>query len=190
MRVRVVTPPSVEPITLAEARLHLRVDTIGGTHPDDTLIERLISAARAWAEKHTGLALAPQTWEAASNSFPADDEILPGGAVDAIVSVKYREDAAGVETTLGASVYYLDPFDGTLSLAYGESWPSVRAVPNGVRILYTVGVGLVDDDVRAAMLLVIGHLYANREDSAERQISSIPMGAISLLSLSRVNLGV
>jgi uncharacterized phiE125 gp8 family phage protein len=191
MRVRVVVPPASEPISLEEARLHLKLDVIGGTNPDDALIERLISAARKWAEKLTGLALGEQTWEVALDDFPfIATDALPGGPVSEILSVKYREDAAGTETTLASSRYYLDAFTGSVSLAYGQSWPSARVVPSGVRILYTVGAEPVDDDVRAAMLLVIGHLYANRENSSGTQVYSVPMGAESLLSLSRVNMGV
>src|SRR6185503_18504563 len=58
MSLQLITPPLIEPVTLADAKLHLKVDT----SDDDALIARLITAARASAEWHTGRALNTQGW--------------------------------------------------------------------------------------------------------------------------------
>ena len=58
MSLQLITPPALEPVTLDEAKAHLKVDTTD----DDALIERLIAAARARAEWHTGRAFLTQSW--------------------------------------------------------------------------------------------------------------------------------
>jgi len=63
---------AAEPITLAQARLHLKLDTSGSppSHPDDTLVTALIAASRESAEKYTGLAIANQTYTLTLDRFP------------------------------------------------------------------------------------------------------------------------
>ena len=52
--------PSTEPVTLAEARAHLRLDTFGSppAHPEDDLISLYISAARQFCEDYLGHSIA------------------------------------------------------------------------------------------------------------------------------------
>lgn len=61
-----VTQPEIEPVTLAEAKRHLRVsDEVGSPElpgPDDDDIAGLIVSAREWVEGFTGRALIDQTW--------------------------------------------------------------------------------------------------------------------------------
>lgn len=59
MRATLTVPPTGEPLTLAEAKLHLRVDL----NDDDALITALISAAREQVEFLTGQRLMTQTWD-------------------------------------------------------------------------------------------------------------------------------
>ena len=61
-----VTAPAAEPLTLAEAKLHLRVDDTA----DDALIGALITAARQHAEHDTRRALVTQTWKLALDASP------------------------------------------------------------------------------------------------------------------------
>ena len=92
MSLTLIAAPILEPMTLAEAKLHLRVD---GTDEDD-LITALIVAARRRAEHLLTRALITQTWELTLDEFPAADIQLPKPGVLSIVSVKYL-DSAGVE---------------------------------------------------------------------------------------------
>ena len=58
MALTLITAPTTEPVTLAEARLHLRLDS--DFTADDDLIEVLIQSAREAAEQELGVALITQ----------------------------------------------------------------------------------------------------------------------------------
>lgn len=162
MSLKLITAPTAEPVTLAEAKAHLRVD---GTD-DDAYITALIGAARQGAEHITGRALMAQTWELALDAFEADIS-LPRPPLASIASVKYLNDA-GVLTPLDASAYLLDDHSEPARLlpAYGTTWPATRGQANAVLIRYVAGyasAATVPQEIKSWMLLHIGMLYENRE---------------------------
>lgn len=165
MSLKLITAPASEPITLAEAKLHLRVD---GTD-EDALITALIVAARQSAEHITGRSLMPQTWELALDEF--DSAIyLPKPPLVSVTSVKYL-DEDGVLQTLDPSAYLLDDYSEPAKLmpAYDTCWPSTRCQANAVTIRYQAGYAdaeSVPQEIKSWMLLKIGMLYANRESVA------------------------
>lgn len=162
-RLKLITAPTEEPVTLAEAKLQCRVD---GTD-EDALLTALIKAARELAENQTGRALCTQTWELALDAFPAAEIELPLPPVQSITSIKYL-DASAVEQTLSADVYALDSY-GSLRHwvlpAYGAAWPAALAAANAVKIRFVAGHGAaaVPQGIKQWMLLQIGHWYAVRE---------------------------
>src|SRR5678816_2636059 len=140
---KVITPPSGEQITLAEARLHLRLDDDGDSpaaHPDDPLILALIPAAREYCEGWLGRALAPQTVEYSADAFPVGAIILPTAPVVSLGSVKYLAAVADLQT-LATSAYVLDNYSEPARVVQvtGTSWPTSYAEPNAVRVRYDVG---------------------------------------------------
>lgn len=190
MTVVVIEPPTVLVVSVEEAKDHLSVDF----DDDDVLIEALIKAVTAHLDGPDGWlgrALSPQTLELRIDEFPRCDIRLPYPPLIGIVSVKY-DDADGVERTVAPSVYRtVGPASGPrLALAYGETWPTPRWQSECVRIRYTSGYN-GDDGVPApikhAILLVMGHLYENREAiNIGNIVSEIPMTAQALLSTYRV----
>lgn len=173
MTVKIITAPSVEPVTLAEAKSHCRVDG----SDDDALITALIVAARESAEHETGRALCTQTREIAFDEF-ADELVLRGAPVQSVTSVKYINDS-GVETTLANTEYSLDSDSepGIVSLAYGKSWPTVRLIANAVRVRYACGYGLaaaVPQSIKQWILLAVGTMYAQRETVGSNQSAALP----------------
>jgi uncharacterized phiE125 gp8 family phage protein len=169
MPLSLITPPAEEPVTLLEAKGHLRVDH----STDDGLIEIQIAAARQLIEAVTGRALVTQTWRLDLPAFPAEPEpiVLPRAPTASLTSVQYL-DTNGTLTTLDAANYLLladsGPTAGPAQLvpAYGVLWPATREQPNAVRITFVAGYGLavaVPPPLKAAILLHVGDLYANRE---------------------------
>jgi uncharacterized phiE125 gp8 family phage protein len=169
MTARLITAPATEPVTLAEAKLHLRVDA----SDEDDLITSLISVARHECENRTGRALITQTWELTQECFE-DAMELPHPPLQAVSSVKYLDEDE-VEQTLATTVYRVDGYaePARVIRTYGETWPDVALdYPSAVRIRYVAGYGDDAADVppplKQWMLLHIGHWYANREVSTGR----------------------
>lgn len=169
-----IAAPASEPLTLAEAKLHCRVD---GTD-EDALITALIVAAREQAEHETGRALITQTWELVLDAFP-EAFVLRKSPVQSVTSLKYLDSATGAEQTLDPADYLLDKDSepGYVVPAYGKAWPYSREVPNAVRVRYVCGYGLavaVPQAIKQWMLLAIGTMYENRATSGASQVYNIP----------------
>lgn len=186
MNPRRTAAPAAEPITLAEAKLHLRVD-----HADeDALIAALISAAREACEDRLQRTLISTPWLLVADSFPESIK-LPMPPALQVQSLQYL-DAAGTLQTLAPEDYELDPYSEPAYLvpAPGLGWPATQAGRiNAVRVAYTAGYGLTAADVpgpiKQWLLLAIGDMYENRTRSAERP--AVPQGfADGLLDTYRV----
>lgn len=146
-RTVVTIEPASEPVTLAEAKVHLRVD-----HDDEnTLIESLITAARQWAETETNRRFINTTIRLSLDAFPCEFR-LPGGKTQSVTSITYV-DGDGTTQTLATSVYTLDSDSepARIVLAYNQMWPQIRDVPNAVKVLYVAGYGSAASDVPAGI---------------------------------------
>lgn len=182
--IKIITPPTAEPITLADAKANLRVI---GTD-DDADITRMIRAARQMAEGITNRFLMPQTVDEATDFFPwgilADpsnfygEVPLHGAPLASITSVKYI-DGAGVQQTMDPAAYlvndYADP--AVLTPAYSTSWPVAQLRQAAVTIRYQVGypdAASVPEPIRQWMLLAIGAFYENRSMVNEGQTYALP----------------
>lgn len=158
----VINPPSEEPVTLVEAKLHCKVDG----SDDDALITALITAMREQAEHRIGRALCTQTLESVLDAFP-DAVKLPKPPTASVTSVKYL-DADGLLQTLDAVAYTVDKDSepGWVVPAYGLAWPDTRTEPNAVRVRYVAGYGAaaaVPKSIKAWILMAVGTLYSQRE---------------------------
>ena len=182
MPLKLITAPTAEPVSLVEAKLHLRVEHSA----DDTLIGALITAARRSAEHELGRALITQTRELVFDGFPVAEIDLQLPDVQAIVSVKYIADDTGTEVTLASTDYSLDA-DSTPCWLLPDytvgDWPAARDTTNAVRIRFTAGYGDAGSDVPAAIrqwiLLGIGTLYAQREGVvAGVSLAELPRGYV------------
>ena len=135
-----VTEPTDYPVGLATVKKHLRVEH----DDDDTIIEAYIAAETAFAEKFTGRAFAPQTWDYYQDAFPDScdpQEIrLPIARVTDVAGVFYQ-DTNGDEQTLATSNYDVDlaSIPARVSLSATGSWPAVYDGDNAVRIRFTAG---------------------------------------------------
>lgn len=187
----VVVEPTLEPVGLAEAKLHLRVDI----DDDDATIAALVRASREYAEMYMGRALVTQTRELVLDGIPGRVVALPFPPLQSVASVTFI-DEAGDELVIPATDYVVDTTltPGALMLRRGASWPAVDLIETGgVRIRYVAGYGepeAVPEVMKAAIKLYLGTLYENREDVLVAQgvtVMNLPFGSEALLQPYRVN---
>lgn len=168
-----ITPPTFEPVTLAQVKANCRIDGAD----EDALIGTLISAAREMAEQITGRSLATQTWERVLDAFPCGEIELYNPPVAAIVSVKYI-DLDGVEQTLDSSLYALDSDSSPAWLlpAWGTDWPTARDSANALRVRYTAGYaeGACPQAIQHWLLAMVAHAYRNREAASDKPMQRLP----------------
>jgi len=186
-----LTPPSTEPITLAEAKQHLRVDT----DTDDSYVAALITCAREFCEDYLDRTLMTTQWQMKMDNFPQEIGIpkppmFSSGTATA-VSVTYVENSLGGTATLSSSQYRVDrdSTPGALRPLYGGSWPSHLSDENSLTVTWWAGYGNSPEDVprvvRHAMLMLIGTWYERRQAVDSVSASELPIGAKALLDFAR-----
>jgi uncharacterized phiE125 gp8 family phage protein len=182
---KLVTAATADPVTLTEAKAHMRVDIAD----DDTLIGSLITSATQHIEHLTRRQLMPATWRLSLDGFPGTykrhgawmretpegtDILLPRPALTAITHIKYT-DMAGVVQTLSTDVYaaQTDEEPGRVTLKYGQSWPEAQDIANSVVVTYTAGYSTGSDvpvsqaavpkAMKQAILMLASYWYEHRE---------------------------
>lgn len=159
---------------------------------EDTLVANLITAARKYCEKVQNRAYITQTWDWWMDAWPDSPFKIPFPPLQSITHVKYygTDDS---ENTWSTDEYMIDTYGqpGRISLKYGKTFPSATLRPaNGVVIRFVAGYGNnaadVDENIRLAIKLLVGHLYENREATVERALSNIPLGIEALLGVDRI----
>lgn len=140
-----INPPEVEPVTVDDIKAAARIDAASF---DDQLADLLIPAMRDEAQHRLGRRLITQTVELVGPAFPAGAIDLQLPDIQSIVSIKYL-DPDRIEQTVPDTDYTLDSDSrpGLALLALDSQWPSTAAVPNAVRVRYTVGYGDTPADV-------------------------------------------
>lgn len=185
-----ITAPAGEPVTVEEARTHCRIDG----NQDDELLYILTRTAREYAETYTGRSFVNTTWEHRVDQFPRFFD-LPKAPLSSVTSITYV-DALGATQTLSQNAYQVVSDTGPYAQkariveAYNQNWPTARGQADDVRVRYVAGYGSPTDvpmTVRAAIKLMIGHLYENREATLTGTIvSEFPLGFAALLSPFKV----
>lgn len=175
------TPPAVEPVTLAEAKAHLRVDASS----DDAYIVTLITAAREWVEQYLDRTLVHTQWVMRFDSFPPDgthDIELPrppmatAGTATAVVLTFTAEN--GTTSAYSTASYRVDRdgTPGTVKALYGQTWPPHLRDDNAISVTWWAGYGAsgtsVPAAIRHAILMLVGHWYDGSR-------SGVVMGSIS-----------
>lgn len=260
---QVTLAPTHEPITLAQVKLQCRLDTAEIGTTEDNLLKGYIAAARAWAEQYQNRAYIYQTITAKLDKFSNSIELThpPLISVDSITYV----DNNGTTQTLASNYYDVDTTSdpGKVTLAYNQTWPSIRGDHHGVAVTYKAGyvsactadtdadtitanegtynvddvvrlyttdtlpaglsvntdyyvltvsgkaitlatssggstiditdtgtgthyIDAVPPTVKAALLMLVGHLYENREALAPLQLHQVPFGVQCLLDIDRI----
>ena len=189
------TAPAVEPVTLAEAKAHLRVDT----SDDDNYIGTLITAAREWVEQYLDRTLVHTQWVMRFDKFP-DSGIEPvelprppmvlSGTATA-VTVTFTQEA-GPTSTYSTAEYRVDrnATPGAILPIYGSTWTPHRQDDNAISVTWWAGYGATGSSVpaaiRHAILMLVGHWYEFRTSVLTGSVSKeIEFGVKSLLDSQR-----
>lgn len=167
----IVTPPAIEPVTLAEAKLYARVDVAD----DDVLITDLIVAARETVESFLRRKLITTKVDYFRETFPGSGGIicLPFPPLLVVDSVKYF-DSLGVQQTVASADYTVDAASDPGRIAPSPdalTWESTERRLNAVEIRYDAGYGVSADDVpsgiKTAIKLLVTDMYEHRETQSE-----------------------
>jgi len=186
---QVITPASTYPVTLTEAKSHLKVDTTA----DDTYITSIIKAATQLSEEYTNRFFIDTVIEQYASSF-ADLQTLFKSKVSAVAYVKYYDSDNSLQT-LSASVYdtQLNYEPSQIQLTDGQSFPTITKRNDAVVARYTVGYGSSASDVpeiiKQAILLTIGNFYQNRNSVVIGRIATeLPQNSKWLLDTYKVQI--
>ena len=161
---KLITPPTVEPVTLAEAKAHMRVSHA----EEDQLISTLISTARRIVEARSGLVLLQQVWTSYLDDWPEAGLVeLPFAPVMSVNMVAvFGED--DVEASIDPAHYYADTASRPprLMLRGSRVWAKPGRIANGIAITVTAGFGSaassVPEPLRQAVLILVAHWFEHR----------------------------
>ena len=173
--------PVSSPVTVEDARLHLDLDD----NYYDSQLDRLIEVARRRVEQDTRRSLITQTHVLSMDTFPSNGIIeLPTVPVQSVTSVTYVDTADATQTF---TEFTLDSNNtpSRLVLNDGESFPTVRAHYDDVKVTYVSGYGStvasVDPVAKFAILMLISHLFNSPSVTAHGSVNIVPIGYESLI---------
>lgn len=189
MGLSLVTGPTTDPVTLAEAKAHCRVSI----PDDDGLIAGYILAARSYVEGQTHRMMLTQTWDCTFDyCWPTKGCYrhisIPLSPVQSVTAVSYV-DTDGTTQTLATDQYTVvnNRTTAFIKQAYNTFWPTIRWVPDVITVRVVVGYTQIPHELRQAILMLVGHFYEQRESVVVGQTpAEVPMSVEALISPFRV----
>ncbi|MEL6364678.1 MAG: head-tail connector protein [Pseudomonadota bacterium] len=178
----ILTPPAVEPVSIDEAKRHLRLSS----NAEDAAIARLIAAARRVVEERTGRALVAQAARLTLDAPPADVATFPRAPVLSFDAVEV-ETEAGQWSAVDPGLYAVETGEGARIAATGF-WPRPASPIAGVRIDASVGyggAGAAPEELQQAVLLLTAHLYERREPADDGRVYVLPHSIEAMLASYR-----
>jgi len=183
-----LTPPAIEPVTLDDVKLFLRIEH----DDDDDVLAALIAAARVHVEAQTRRALITQTWRLTRDVWPAGGvlPILPVPLQEVTAVAVYRAD--GTMQTIDVDNFHVDTVSAPAILAFERgALPAPGRLAGGIEIDIEVGYGDAAADVpaplRQSIRLLVAHWYENRAIiAASGEVAKMPASVSSLIAPFRV----
>jgi uncharacterized phiE125 gp8 family phage protein len=177
-----IAPPAAEPVSLAEAKAWLRVDTTS----EDAAIASLIGAARDAVEQATNRRLVTQSWRIVVDAWPftqgADGSLAllatrPSSGVREValriaplvsVTAVRVYDSGGQPQILAASMWRLVGALDRRRLLFNAAPPAPGVPAGGIEIDVVAGFGAAGDvpaPLRQAVLELVAQGFENRGDA-------------------------
>lgn len=193
---KLITAPTQEPVTVAEAKAWIRVDA----STEDAVVGNLITAARQYVERQAQIAIMPQTWRAQFDAWPEAEPdgrgaflppslLLPRPPLVSVASLKYYPADGSAQVTMDAEEFQVDDvsYPGRVAPLPDESWPTLASGRLGaVQIDYQAGyadAAAVPMCIKQAILLIVAHWYEHRESVLTGTISKeIEQSASNLIA--------
>lgn len=150
-------------LPIATCRLQVRVEG----SDEDALLSIARASARLLAERYTGYSFHSSNHTFLISRWPGEEEgnriFIPFYPVTSVTTVEYYAD--GSWHTLDASNYSVDVKSKPCTIRFNDTESYDDDVEMPIRITCVAGIAeaSVPDSAKSAMLLVIGHLYNNRE---------------------------
>ena len=187
-----ITQPTVEPVSLGEAKVQARVDT----EADDAYIQSLIAVARQYVEDILDITILTTVWEVSYDLFPVWAIVLPRPMLQsANITVTYRlGDGAPSTKSSAAGDFRVDTrtVPGRIYPNWSDTWPGVRGDENSVVVNYTAGFGddgsSVNPIYKHLIMMLVAHWYDSRQIVAPGNYGTIPKTFDTLLAAA--DLGV
>ncbi len=181
MALLLTTPPTAEPLTLAEVKAHLRL----AINDDDAYLSTLITTARRAIESRYGLVLMPQVWALFADSWPGDGVFqIPLWPVQSILSLTVFADD-DTAATIDPAHFYLDAATrpARVALRRGRVFAPPGRNINGIKLSLSAGFGAdasaVPSEIKQGLLATIADWYQNRGDEGG---GTLPATAVEALA--------
>jgi uncharacterized phiE125 gp8 family phage protein len=161
----ITTGPTVEPITVDEAKRQARITDTSS----DSLIESYIITAREAAQDYMNRGLLTQTVTAVFSDFANVMPLPLASPLQSITSVKYY-DADGALQTLATSYYDTDSVarPACLVLKPEQTWPTLESDRRSwrVEVIYVVGwttAAAVPERIKQGIRMYVTYLDLDRD---------------------------
>lgn len=200
MPIVLITPPAVEPVTLADLKSQLGLSPVQDTdHVQSammaTRLRRLIAVARAECENITRRVFVTQTWKLLLDSWPHRDNrysehwyrsiVLPKPPFQSVSTFTYT-DTQGIAQDMFVYGFQVDPGSETqparLTSPWAQPWPPIRMIPNNVQVQFKCGYGGPVTVTTSASSAVLTDSVWNAGDAG--QMISIPGAGAAGATLS------
>ena len=156
--------PAIEPVTIADAKAHMRIDNAA----EDVLIGSLILTSRLHVEAALSVAMITQMWTLVLDRWPSGDTVeIPLSPLQAVPAVRVKN-ASGVGVVVPPTNYLVDIASRPPRLVWNQAWrPDPGVAVNGIEIDLTAGFGIgatsVPAPLKHAILLLVAHWYEHRD---------------------------
>ncbi len=179
-----LTPPAEEPLSLAEAKAHLRVEHAD----DDALIAALITGARNHVETQTRRALMSQTWRILRDGWPENGRLEVFPAPLRQVMAARVHDSAGVSHAIDVDAFVVDTAAvpgviGFSPLSLPQPGRAVAGIEIDIEAGYGTSASAVPEPLKQAVRQLIAHWYENRGAGQSRDESTrVPATVAALIA--------